>query len=142
MKMTQNTILLSACIISIAAISYCLYRISNSKKRLTNVLDETDIQRVKSLSMKSIIDWIDNVLGDTLEQYKKAYINILPKKATKEALKGGIDIPKKDLNKSILVIVLDKETKQVIKRKLVIPNSIADDLSAIRDGKIFEIPVE
>ena len=142
MKMTQNTILLSACIISIAAISYCLYRISNSKKRLTNVLDETDIQRVKSLSMKSIIDWIDNVIGDTLEQYKKAYINILPNKATKEALKGGIDIPKKDLNKSILVIVLDKETKQVIKRKLVIPNSIADDLSAIRDGKIFEIPVE
>ena len=71
MKMTQNTILLSACIISIAAISYCLYRISNSKKKLTNVLDETDIQRVKSLSMKSIIDWIDNVLGDTLEQYEK-----------------------------------------------------------------------
>ena len=50
--------------------------------------------------------------------------------------------PNAYLNKSILVIVLDKETKQVIKRKLVIPNSIADDLSAIRDGKIFEIPVE
>lgn len=143
MKMTHNTtFLVSTCITSVAVISYFIYRIVRNRIVVTDILDNADMQRINQLSLKAIIDWLDNVVGDKLNEYVKIHVDILPNTATKDALKGALKISKKDLDRCILIVIVDETSKQVIKRKLVIPNSISDDLFSVRNGKIFEIPVE
>ena len=143
MKMTQNSsILVSICIASLGAIAYCAYRIVKHKRPITDILNSCDIQQVNNFSLKSVIEWIDNVVGDELSPYNKLEVNILPNTATKEAFGDNIKLSHIETNHCNFIIIMDTETKQVVKRKLVINNSVADDLAAIKEGKIFKFPIE
>lgn len=143
MKMTVNScILVSISIASLGLIAYGTYRIIKRKRKITNILDNSDIQKVKILSLKSVIDWIDNVIGEELSSYDKLEVNVFPNNATKELLGENAKISQKDINKCNFIIIMNPETKQIIKRKLIISDLIADDLVAIKEGKIFKIPVE
>lgn len=143
MKMTENSILLvSISIASLGLIAYGAYRILKRKRVITNTLDNCDIQRVNILSLKSVIDWIDNVIGEELSSYDKLEVNIFPNLATKELLGQNAKLSQKDINNCNFVIIMHPDMKQIIKRKLIINNNIADDLVAVKEGKIFKVPVE
>lgn len=143
MKMTGNSfIVVSICIASLGLIAYGTYRILKSKRVITNTLDNCDIQKVNIFSLKSIIEWIDNVIVEELASYNKLEVNILPNLATKELLGEKVKLSHKEINNCNFIIIIDVESKQVVKRKLVINKLIADDLATIKEGKIFKIPVE
>ena len=94
------------------------------------------------ISLKSVIEWIDNVINEELSPYKTLEVNIFPNLATKELLGDNLKLPRKDIDRCYIIIIHETGTQKVIKRKLVVSNHVAEDLTAIKEGKIFKFPVE
>lgn len=143
MKMTENSYFwYSICLVSLGLITYGTYRIVKHKKVLTDTFNNSDIQRVNVISLKSVIEWIDNVINEELSPYKTLEVNVFPNLATKELLGDNLKLPRKDIDRCYIIIIHETGTQKVIKRKLVVSNHVAEDLTAIKEGKIFKFPVE
>lgn len=128
--------------VSIAAVAYAAYRrYKQTHPKLQDELNGDEIQYVNILSLGSISSWIDKAVISIPEDVQMK-VSVLPNAATLEAFNGRLDLKEKDLKRCYLIMIIDESSKRVIKRKLVIPNSLNEDLAPIRNGKIFEIPIK
>lgn len=128
---------LTGTIIAVGAYRY-FKRNSSSNK----TMDLSDIQYIDKLSIPSALDWVNRILEKNNKRGKYT-LNILPNELTIQAFNGNLKLNSKaDLEKCILLIILDPDKKETVFRKLVIPSVISEDLSVLRDNKIYEIPIE
>lgn len=129
--------------ISIAAVAYVAYRrYQRTHPTLQDELNDEEIQYVNNLSLSTITEWLDKVLTNIPEDIESLKVSVLPNAATLDAFNGRLDLKERDLKRCILIMIIDELSKKVIKRKLVIPNNLKEDLNAVKNGKIFEIPIK
>jgi hypothetical protein len=72
----------------------------------------------------------------------KLSLNILSNEATIESFKGQLKLNRDETANCYLIVISDDTNKKTLFRKLVVPKIIADDLSVLKEGKIFVIPIE
>lgn len=120
---------------------YCYYR--HIRKRPTEIvsdeLDQNEIQRVGTLSIDNVLEWVNKSLENCQPASEELELNILPNKATLEVFKDKLDLNPKDLSQCYLILILDKEQQTQLKRKLVIAGIIGDGLEALSRDKVFVI---
>lgn len=128
--------------IGLIACGYVIYKRRTHNFKITDDFDGKEIQRVNSLTVEKILEWVDRELTNPEFDDKKFVVNILPNKATLEVFKGELPISKKFINQCYLIYIEDKDASKTIARKLVIAPKVSDDLSCILQDRIFVIPVE
>lgn len=128
--------------VGLIACGYVIYKRRTHQFEISNDFDEKEIQRVNSLTIEKILEWVDRELSSPEYDDKKFVVNILPNKATLEIFKGKLPISKKFINQCYLIYIEDKDSSKTIVRKLVISPEISDELSCILQDRIFVIPVE
>lgn len=118
-----------------------LVRKAVNKKKITSSFNDDEIQRIQELRLSEVVIWADR----KLKNYKTdsdLEINILPNKATLEALKGQLKLTPNLLKKSYLILILDKANNKVLHRKLAIADNISGELSEIQNDKVFVTPLK
>lgn len=128
--------------IGLIACGYVIYKRRKHQFEISDDFDEKDIQRVNSLKVEKILEWVDRELSSHEYDGKRFVVNILPNKATLEIFKEKLSISKKDVNQCYLIYIEDKDSSETIVRKLVIAPEVSDELSCILQDRIFVIPVE
>lgn len=128
--------------IGLIACGYVIYKRRSHKYEITDNFNNKEIQRVNTLSVEKILEWVDITLSGAEYDNKQFVVNILPNKATLEVFNGELPIAKKHLKSCYLIYIEDKNSSKTIARKLIIAPEIADELSCILRDKIFVIPVE
>ena len=118
-----------------------LVRKTVNKKKITSSFNDDEIQRIQELRLSEVVIWADR----KLKNYKTdsdLEINILPNKATLEALKGQLKLTPNLLKKSYLILILDKANNTVLHRKLAIADNISGELSEIQNDKVYVTPLK
>ncbi|MCM1501311.1 MAG: hypothetical protein NC115_01430 [Bacteroidales bacterium] len=128
--------------IGIIACGYVIYKHHSHKFEISDDFNDKEIQRVNTLSLEKVLEWVDRKLADTQNDNKKFVVNIMPNKATLEIFKDKLPVSKKDINSCYLIVIEEADSANMIERKLIISSEIADELSCLVNDKIFVIPVE
>lgn len=118
-----------------------LVRKAVNKKKITSCFNDDEIQRIKELMLSEVIIWADRKLNN-YNTDSELEINILPNKATLEAFKGQLKLTPNLLKKSYLILILDKTNNKVLHRKLAIAYKISEELSEIKNDKVFVTPLK
>lgn len=128
--------------LGIIACGYVIYKRHSHKFVISDDFNDKEIQRVNTLSIEKVLEWVDRKLADNQNDNKKFVVNIMPNKATLEIFKDKIPVSKKDINNCYLIDIEETNSANIVARKLIISSEIADDLSCLAKDKIFVIPVE
>ena len=124
------TIGISVLTFVILCTGYVIHRQRKGSPIGVNVLDE--------LQLNHIFDWIDEIVS-SVEKAKgeKLKACILPNKESQQLAKTK--------DKRVYVVILQKEIEgatKVLKTKVFYADSVSEDLSSLKIGKIVEIPIE
>ena len=113
--------------------------ISGGKTRKKEKLnDNSDVQRLTCLKLENVLDWVENNIRTTT----KCSLRILPNEATLKAFAGRLNLNEEDLSKCIYIIVIEDETNKTLLRKLVITQTISQELSALERGEMYTVPID
>lgn len=123
-------------LLGITAIGGILYFYSKRKPKFEEKLDDTSFQRLKVLSLPQILEWAQRNLTDS---FVKGEIRILPPGKCSNFLGGSLRDTEKQ---SCIYFDVVDENNSIIIRKVVLPLSIADDLSPIKEGTLYKVPIE
>lgn len=123
---------------------YCYYRHirKRSSENISDELDQSEFQRVGTLSLENVLEWVNKSLDNYQSPSEKLELNILPNKATLEVFKDKLNLNPKDLSQCYLILILDKEQQTQLKRKLVVAGMIGEGLEALSRDKVFAINLE
>lgn len=126
----------------IAAAAYAAFRhiskINISKIPVDETLTDKKFQRINNLNLPDLLQWVEDNIPN---EFTKGKIRIFPQDKTPELMNKRVDIPRDTLLKCVYFDVVNEEDTIVL-YKLVLPNSISEDLSIIKQGKLYCIPLE
>jgi len=131
-NMTKILLIVLAAIAGIA--SGKVYTRSKSRKGL----NDSDVQHIDCLKLEDVLEWCDR----KLEKNGKCTLRILPNDATLKIFNERLNLNEKDLSRCIYIIVIENGSQNILLKKLVIPNTISQELSIIKKGIIFTVPIE
>ena len=100
-------------------------------------LNDEAFQRIKNLTLTDILEWAQRNLSSS---FTKGTIRILPPGKSVDLLSDAT-LSASNKQKCVYFDVVD-DKDNVFVRKIALPLSIADDLSPIKEGKVYEIPLE
>lgn len=128
--------------IGLIACGYVIYKRRTHKFEISDNFNDKEIQRVNTLSVENVLEWVDKQLSGAEYDNRKFVVNILPNKATLEVFKDKLPVSTKFRNNCYLIYIEDSSSSSTIARKLVISTDISAELSCLENDKIFVIPVE
>lgn len=118
-----------------------LVRKAVNKKKITSSFNDDETQRIQELRLSEVVIWAERKLKGS-DPDTEIEINVLPNKATLEAFKGQLKLTPNLLKKSYLIIMLDKTNSKVLYRKLVIADRVSQELSEIKNDKVYVTPLK
>lgn len=130
MKNMIKFILFLAAIAGVAGVAY----VTKNKRE---DLDDSNIQYLTCLRLEKVLEWCERKLvGDG-----KFLLRILPNEATLKAFSGKLNLSEKDLSKCLYIIVSDSLNENIVLRKVVIPQEISQELSVLKEGIVYTVPI-
>lgn len=129
--------LTAAAIVAVAVVATRFLHRSKYQPKFDDKLDDTPFQGIKEFNMADLLYWVSNNLP---ESFSKGKIRILPPGESNNLLKGA-KLSEANKKKAVYFDVVD-ENDNVLIKKFVLPLSISDDLSPIKEGKVYNIPLE
>ena len=118
-----------------------LVRKAVNNKKITSSFNDDETQRIQELRLSEVVIWAERKFKGS-DPDTEIEINVLPNKATLEAFKGQLKLTPNLLKKSYLIIMLDKTNSKVLYRKLVIADRVSQELSEIKNDKVYVTPLK
>ena len=118
-----------------------LVRKAVNNKKITSSFNDDETQRIQELRLSEVVIWAERKFKGS-DPDTEIEINVLPNQATLEAFKGQLKLTPNLLKKSYLIIMLDKTNSKVLYRKLVIADRVSQELSEIKNDKVYVTPLK